>query len=636
MSKPRKNGVDRRKFLKTAAVGGVATLVAGAGAIRAQESTVAAQAARTPVLPPREGDPPAVVELATVDRSGSDFMVDVIKTLGFEYVAANPGSSYRGIHESLINYGGNKNPEFITCCHEESSVHLAQGYAQVEGKPMLVLAHSTVGLQHASMGVYDAWAGRTPVVIMIGNTIDANERRPGVEWFHSAQDAASMVRDFTKWDDLPISLPHFAESAVRAYKISMTPPREPVVIVLDSTLMENPIPKDAVLHIPKLTLDGPPTGDPDSVIQAAKLLVAAENPVLIAGDFLNSDTGLQHFIELVDTLQIPVIDQGRSLPSRHPLNQSRGRTLIPDADVIIGLGVADFWGTVNANRDAIPRTARSLTKAGAKIINISSLELEIKSNYQDFQRFQEFDLSMAADPEATLPLLTEAVKRLLTDDRKRTFTDRRTKFETSRQRALARAREEATNGWNSSPISIARLSAEVWNVIKNEDWCGGLYFDDTEWNYTKFYQRPRGASGQGAGDKAPLAIGAALAHRKHGRLYVNLQKDGDLMYAPGVLWTAAHHRIPLLNVMYNNRGYHQEVMHIQRMANRHQRGIENAGIGTTLVDPNIDFAKVAQGLGWYAEGPITNPNDLGPALKRAVAVVKRGEPALLDTVTQPR
>jgi acetolactate synthase-1/2/3 large subunit len=635
MSKPKKNGVDRRKFLKTAAVGGVATLVGAAGTIRAQES-LAAQSARTPALSPREGDPPPVVELATIERSGSDFMVDVIKTLGFEYVAANPGSSYRGIHESLINYGGNKNPEFITCCHEESSVHLAQGYAQVEGKPMLVLAHSTVGLQHASMGVYDAWCGRTPVVVMVGNTIDVNERRPGVEWFHSAQDAAAMVRDYTKWDDLPASLPHFAESTVRAYKIAMTPPREPVVIVLDSSLMENPIPKDAVLHIPKLTLDGPPQGDSASIMEAAKLLVSAENPVLIAGDFVNSETGMKDLIEFVDTLQIPVIDQGRNLPSRHPLNQSRGRTLIPDADVIIGLGVSDYWGTVNSNRDAIPRSSRPLTRPGAKLINISALELYTKSNYQDFQRFQEFDISMAADPEATLPALTDAVRHLITDDRKRTFDDRRAKFAAAGEKSMERARVLATYGWNSSPISIARLSAEVWNAIKNEDWCGGLYFDDTEWNYTKYYQRPHGASGQGAGDKAPLAVGAALAHRKHGRLYVNLQKDGDLMYAPGVLWTAAHHKIPLLNVMYNNRGYHQEVMHIQRMANRHQRGVENAGIGTTLVDPNIDFAKVAQGLGWYAEGPITNPDDLGPALKRAVAVVKRGEPALLDTVTQPR
>src|SRR5580704_4354719 len=323
MKKSDKRVVDRRKFLKGAAVGGVATLVAGAGSLRAQQ-TIAAKASIPPV-PPREADPPSEVSVLTVDRSGSDFMVDVIKALGFEYVAANPGSSYRGIHESLINYGGNKNPEFITCCHEESSVHLAQGYAQVEGKPMLVLAHSTVGLQHASMGIYDAWAGRTPVVIMIGNTIDATQRRPGVEWFHSAQDAAAMVRDYTKWDDLPISLPHFAESTVHAYKIAMTPPREPVVIVLDSTLQEGPIPKGPALRIPKLTLDGPPQADSASVLELAKLLVAAENPVLIAGDCVHSEEGMQHLIEFAEALQIPVIDQGRSFPSRHPLNQLGGR-----------------------------------------------------------------------------------------------------------------------------------------------------------------------------------------------------------------------------------------------------------------------------------------------------------------------
>src|SRR5579859_4609740 len=180
MKKSEKNRVDRRKFLKGAAVGGVAGLVASSGAARAQQ-LLAPQPAKVPAVSPREADPPAGVEVLTVERTGSDFMVDVIKTLGFEYVAANPGSSYRGIHESLINYGGNKNPEFITCCHEESSVALAHGYSQVEGKPMLVLAHSTVGLQHASIGIYNAWAGRAPIVLMIGNTIDATERRPGVE-----------------------------------------------------------------------------------------------------------------------------------------------------------------------------------------------------------------------------------------------------------------------------------------------------------------------------------------------------------------------------------------------------------------------------------------------------------------------
>jgi acetolactate synthase I/II/III large subunit len=153
---------------------------------------------------------------------------------------------------------------------------------------------------------------------------------------------------------------------------------------------------------------------------------------------------------------------------------------------------------------------------------------------------------------------------------------------------------------------------------------------------TKFYQFIGGSGGYGEGYGAPSSTGAALANRKHGRITVAIQNDGDLMYSNGVLWTAAHHRIPLLSVMHNNRAYHQEVMHVQRMAARHQRGIEQAGVGTTLTDPNIDYAKVAQGMGVHAEGPVTDPKDLGPAIARALAVVKRGEPALVDVVTQPR
>ena len=241
---------------------------------------------------------------------------------------------------------------------------------------------------------------------------------------------------------------------------------------------------------------------------------------------------------------------------------------------------------------------------------------------------------MTADPETTLPSLTEAVRRLLTTDRTSAAQDRAKRLADAKQKAYERARTEATYGWDASPISLPRLSAEVWAQVKNEDWAGGIA--GFEWNYEKHYQRTHGGSAGGEGGAAPSAVGAALAHRKHGRLYVQLQKDGDLMYAPGVLWTAAHSRIPMLLVMHNNRAYHQEVMHIQRMADRRQRGIDRGGIGSTISDPNIDYAKVAQGMGWYAEGPITNPNDLGPAIKRAISAVKRGEPALLDTVTQPR
>ena len=628
-----KKDLNRRKFLKGAAVGGIATLAVSSGAIAAPQLAPPPAAKMLPG--PAEGDPVGEVQVLTTDRPGSDFMVDVLKSLGFEYVAANPGSSFRSLHESLINYGGNTAPEFLTCCHEETSVALAHGYANVTGKPMLVLAHSTVGLQHAAMNVYNAWVGRAPVFMVLGNSLDASMRRPGVEWVHSAQDAAALVRDFTKWDDNPVSLAHFADSAVRAYKISMALPREPVVIVADADLQEKEIPKDAKLRIPKLSLDVPPQGDAGSVAEVARLLVAAQNPVVIAGTTTRSQASMERFMEFVEALQAPVIDQEGNLPSRHPLIASRA--VLRDADVILGLELDNFWGMLNTVRDQQERTFRSVTRPGAKVIHISLSESPLRTNYQDFQHYQEYDLSITADPETTIPSLTEAVKRLITSDRRIAFQNRGKMVAEAKQKAEERERLEATYGWNSSPISLNRLSAEVWAQVKNEDWVGARELATFQWNFEKHHQYDHFRSAQGAGGRLPAAVGAALAHRKYGRLYVHLQKDGDLMYAPGALWTAAHHRIPLFAVMHNNRAYHQEVMHIQSMSNRRQRGImDRAGIGTKITDPDIDYAKVAGGMGWYTEGPITNPNDLGPAIRRALAVVKRGQPALLDTVTQPR
>ena len=137
-------------------------------------------------------------------------MVDVLKSLGIEYICSNPGSSFRALHESVVNYGGNRNPEFLTCCHEESAVGMAHGYAKIEGKPLAVFAHGTVGLQHAAMAIYNAYCDRVPVYVIFGNLANAVNRRPGVEWAHSVQDGASLVRDFVKWDDAPASLTHFA------------------------------------------------------------------------------------------------------------------------------------------------------------------------------------------------------------------------------------------------------------------------------------------------------------------------------------------------------------------------------------------------------------------------------------------
>jgi thiamine pyrophosphate-dependent acetolactate synthase large subunit-like protein len=611
-------------------------MAAGTPAAQAQQPTVR-RAAGVPSAAARAdetGPVSASVEVLTADRPGADFMVDVLKTLGFEYICANPGSSFRALHESIINYGGNKAPELITCCHEEQSVAMADGYARIEGKPLAVMAHSTVGLQHASMAIYNAFAARSPAYIILGNTIDATARRPGVEWYHSAQDAAAMVRDYSKWDDLPISLPHFAESAVRAYQIAMTPPHGPVLLVADSDLQETPVEASAKLRIPKLTLSSAPAGEMAAVSEVAKLLVAAENPVILADRAVRTAEGMKLLVELAETVQAPVV--GGKFPSHHPLNQAGGRGLIGSADLIVGLEVPDLWGSINTVRDQLHRSVQTYTKPGAKVVNISAVNLDIKSNYQFFQRYPETDVSIAADAEATLPYLIEACKRLITPDRKRVMDERGRKLAAAHEQGLERARTEAAYGWDSTPISTARLSAEIWEVVRDKDWSlvGGA--PSRLWSVDTVYRTAGGGGAYGVGYSAPGSVGAALANRKYGRLSVAIQTDGDLMYAPGALWTAAHHRVPLMSVMHNNRAYHQEVMHIQRMANRHQRGITNAGIGTTLTDPNIDYATIARGMGVHGEGPITDPKDLAPALRRAMDVVLRGEPALVDVVTQPR
>jgi acetolactate synthase-1/2/3 large subunit len=645
MRNSKKDVIDRRKFLKGAAAG-AAALAASPAVASPQPAEISRVATAQPMPKELEAETPAALDVLTENRSGSDFMVDVIKSLGIEYVASNPGSSFRGLHESVINYGGNENPEFITCCHEESAVAMAHGYSKIEGKPMAVFLHSDVGLQHGSMAIYNAFCDRVPVYLIAGNALEINSRRPGVEWDHSAQDAAAIVRDCLKWDDVPISLDHFAESAVRAYKITMTPPMAPVLLVADGELQEGPIPDDAKFHIPKLTHAMPPQGDSGSVAEAARMLVAAEDPVILLERTARTADGLKYTIELAETLQAPVVDLAARMnfPSQHPLNQTeRTRGVIGGADVILGLEALNFWGTINSYRDQVHRSSQPITRKDAKLISISASDLYMKSNYQDFQRYTEVDLAMAADAEATLPSLIEAVKRLLTDDRKRMFADRGKKLAAQHDDALRRARDEAAYGWDASPITTARLCAEIWGAIKEEDW--SLVCEVSPWvnrwplrlwNFDKFHQYIGSSGGFGVGYGAPAALGAALANKKHGRLTVTIQNDGDLMYAPGVLWTSAHHHIPLLSVMHNNRAYHQEVMHVQRMADRRSRGIDRASIGTTITDPNINFAMVAKGMGVYSEGPITDPKDLGPAILRAKEVVKRGEPALVEAVTQPR
>ena len=644
----RKPEVDRRRFLTSVAVAGAASAVAseatGAAvdttksppprpsALRPSAVVAAAESAAPAALPHAEG------------RPGSDFMVDVLRSLKFEYLATNPASSCRGIHESLVNYGNNERPEMLTVMHEESGTGMAHGYSKVAGKPMALLFHGTVGLQHATMGIYNAWCDRVPIVVMVGNHLDAATRPPGVPTTHSAQDPLSLIRDFTKWDDQPASLQAYAESMVRAYKIAMTPPMEPVAISLDAHLQEHPQ-NGELLSIPKLTLTAPPQGDANAVREAARLLVGAQRPVIVADRAARTANGMRGVIALAEALNAPVVDQGGRLnmPTSHYLNQSgRGGALVGQADVILALELTDLWGTLNSFVDNGQGTRTSRLKPGAKVINLGVGDLYIRANYQDFQRFADADISIGADAEATLSALIEAVKAEMTAERRAQNDKRADDMRKAYAQGRDRAMSAAVLGWDSSPVTTARLCAEIWAAVRNENWAlvSSDYFQSLWphrlWNMTEHYQFIGGSGGAGVGYGLPAAVGAALAHRSEGRLVVNIQSDGDMMYAPGALWTAVHHKIPLLTVMHDNRAYHQEFMHLQKVGNWRNRGVDRAHIATTIRDPFIDYAKLAQSMGMLGIGPIEDPKDLAPALQRAVQVVKAGDPVLIDVVSEPR
>src|SRR5882757_6986562 len=650
--------VSRRKFLSGAAVAGAAVTAQGAS-----PATSFAAPAPNPMEPARlpSALPPsakvAAAEVGTPQEpkrgngpAGSDFMVDVIKSLDIEYLPSNPASSFRALHESLINYGGNKKPEFLTCTHEESAVAMGHGYFKASGKPLLTLCHGTVGLQHATMGIYNAWCDRVPVIVVGGNDLDAAHRPPGVPTFHSAQDINSLVRDFTKWDDTPVSLQHYAQSFVRAYKIAMTPPYGPVAISLDAGLQQEPIHENGEkLYIPRYVASAPPQGDTGAVKEAARLLANAQNPVIVADRAARTENGIRLLVQLAEALQAPVVDQGNRMnfPNTHYLH--RPPTVVGNADVVLGLELSDFWATVNAYIDNGEHGIGINTtriKPGTKLISINSAELLTKSNYQDFQRFQTVDVSMPADAEATLPALIEAVKAAISNDRKAAIEKRGEAAKKAFAEGRERAKQAAAVAWDASPVSTARLSMELYAQIKDLDWSlvsssGNVSnWPNRLWPMEKYYQWLGASGGYGVGYGAPAAVGAALANRDLGRFSVSIQSDGDLMYAPGVLWTAAKHKIPLLAVMHNNRGYHQELMHVQRMSSFRNRvaslGGDMGPIGTSIMNPDIEYHKLAESMGWWAKGPIKDPAELGPAIKQAMAAVKSGQPALVNVWTQPR
>ncbi|MDB5990405.1 MAG: thiamine pyrophosphate-binding protein [Herbaspirillum sp.] len=650
----------RRGFLKGALVAGAGAATGAVALVTPTESV-----AQTSGLKPASAAGPSSAMIAAetmgsgaggaeahaeagghVVNPGSDFIVDVLKAADIEYVSIMTSSALRGLQESIVNYGGNKTPELIICCHEEAAVGIAHGYAKMSGKPMASMVHAVVGLQHASMAIYNAWCDRVPLMIMVGNTADAAKRLPGVEWTHTAVDMGASVRDMLKWDDAPGSLQNYAESFMRARALATTPPMEPVMIVTDTELQENPVENRKALRIPKRAQVMPPEGDSASVARVAKALVEAKNPVIVVDRAAHNQEGVDLLVQLAESLNAPVIDlyARMNFPNNHYLQQSgRKAALIKEADVILALEVSDVWGLLNRVSDRPGRPSSRIAKADVQLLAISSGYLYQKSNFGDVQRYQAADLSLAADAQATLPALIQAVKRAGGGAGNAAIAARKEPMTNAFLAMRNDARKRAMAGWDASPISTARLCQEIWAQIKHEEKWSLVsqpqfesYWPQQLWDFTEYKQFMGGSGGYGIGYGLPAAAGAALACKGEGRLAINIQPDGDLMFVPSVLWTLAHHKIPMLTIMHNNRSWHQEAMHLQRMGVRRDRDSTSWRTGTQIEAPYVDYATVAKGMGMWSEGPITDPALLGPAIARALAVVKSGLPALIDVVTQPR
>jgi acetolactate synthase-1/2/3 large subunit len=648
MAKSNKGSVNRRGFLKGAAAG-AAALVTTVETTEAQRAGAAAQngsAAPGAAPPPTQEQlardagnvqPPAVTARA-ITRPGSDLMTQVLRDLGVEYVAANPGSSFEGLQESLINYGNppNKMPEFITALHEESAVTMAHGYGKAEGKPMSALLHGTIGIQHAAMSIYQAYYDRSPVLLLAG-------RDEGFIAAHTAHDMAGMVRSYTKWDAQPKTLEESMTAIQRAYNEAITPPCGPTLVVLDIELQKE---EAKTLKVPPYQ---PPRITGIEAAQArdiAKALLDAQNPRIAVGR-LRTPAGVKSAVELAELVGASTSSSATngpmSFPQRHPLCGPGANTTY---DYTLGLE--------NAGAQAAITSPGLATLLSRDVTNIGFGGIAPGAGGRGGGGGRGGRgagpaapaLALTADAEASLPSIIEEVKRQLTADKRRAIQDRIAKHTEANQKAhvedVTKAVQAKRAGWDASPVSTARIYAELWPLIMNEDWClsspsgfsGG--HNAQLWDHNKPYSYLGGQGAGGMGYGAPASVGAALAAKSRGRIVVNIQTDGDLNYAPGVLWTAVHHKLPMLTIMHNNRAWHQELMFVEYMCGVRGRGTDRGHIGTSLRDPFIDYAKMAAGYGMASEGPISDPKLLAAAFKRGVESVKRGNPYLIDVVTQPR
>jgi acetolactate synthase-1/2/3 large subunit len=579
----------------------------------------------------------------SLKRYGSDLVVDLLQRYEIPYVALNPGSSYRGLHDSLVNHGEN-NPPMILCPHEEIAVLMAHGYAKATGRPMAAIVHDTVGLLHCAMAVYYAYLDRIPL-LLLGATgpMDPSRRRPGIDWIHTTVLQSQPIRDYVKWDRQPVGAQEVADSFARAHRVAMQEPQGPVYLVYDTAFQEDELQIDVPLPDPgRLTSGTLAHPDPAAIERLAELLAGAEMPVIIAGYAGRNPATFHALVELAETSGAAVIDRNDRLnfPSRHPLNITfDDAKVLSEADLVLAVDVKDLYGPL-VELDRTTRETHYVTPPGCIIAEIGYRDLNISKWSDEYQQLVPVDVQILADSSVAVPLLTERVRALLTGNgaASKRIAARTEQISAIHHAAHERWQVEARRDWDIAPTTTARLAGELWEVIQHEDWVltAGTLQDWTLklWDFDKPYRHPGKALGTST--QIGIALGVALAYKGTGKLVVDIQPDGDLMFDAGALWVAANQQLPMLVVMYNNRAYFNDWEHQIRIARQRGTPVENAWLGQSITDPSPDFAALARSFGWYAEGPVEDPNQVAPALQRALQAVKRGQPALVDTVTQAR
>jgi thiamine pyrophosphate-dependent acetolactate synthase large subunit-like protein len=555
---------------------------------------------------------------------GSDAVAEVLRCLELPHIALNPGASYRGLHDSLVNYLGNESPAIVLCLHEEHAVAIAHGYAKVRERPMAVALHSNVGLMHATMALFNAFCDRVPMLV-IGATgpLDAALRRPWIDWLHTSADQASLVRPYVKWDDQPGSAAAAVEALVRGHLVTNTYPAGPVYVCLDATVQEAEIaPSMPLPAVERHRPPSPPAPRPDDVDRAVDVLRAAERPLLLIGRVGRDPDLWDARVRVAEQLGAHVLTDlkvGAAFPSRHPLNTAvpgtfltpSGRDLLRQADVVVSLDWVDLGGTLRQAWEGEPVTAT--------VISCTVDHVMHNGWSKDHFELPPVDISIGAHPDL---LVTALDSRLGGADRRVPWTLRAV------PEAPAGDEDAVTDG-----IPIRRLARSLAAALAEVDTCLvrlplGWDGADLDVAHPLDYLGQDGGAGLASGPG--MAVGAALALAGTPRLAVAVLGDGDLLMGAPALWSAAHYKLPVLIVVANNRSYFNDEVHQERVALRRGRPVENRWVGQQMRDPGPDIAALARSLGFEGHGPVTDEGELERTLSDAVRQATHGAAVLVD------